>query len=255
MCNMTSALIGHTGFVGGTLASQFRFDDMYHTDTITQIAGKTYDLLVVAAAPGAKWIANQNPEADLASISALVSNLKTVEASEVIVVSTIDVYPIPIAVTEDDEIDISKQHPYGEHRLWLERELEHHFETVRVCRLPALFGPGLKKNFIFDLIHQRMLQYTHPKSQFQFYDLSQLWHDIEWMRQKKLSLINLVTEPIVAEVVAQEALGIRLDIGETATLARYDVWTKHASNGHYIATADEVLEKVVTFIRKSRAQL
>ena len=52
---MQSALLGHTGFVGGTLLRQHRFDDLYNSSNIEQLAGKSYDLVACAAAPGVKW--------------------------------------------------------------------------------------------------------------------------------------------------------------------------------------------------------
>jgi hypothetical protein len=68
---MKSALVGHTGFVGGTLLRQRSFDDLYNSRNVEALAGKTYDLVACAAAPGVKWKANQEPEQDLASIRRL----------------------------------------------------------------------------------------------------------------------------------------------------------------------------------------
>ena len=42
-------------------------------------------------------------------------------------------------------------HPYGRNRLELEDLVRKEFDTL-VVRLPALFGKGLKKNFIYDAI-------------------------------------------------------------------------------------------------------
>jgi hypothetical protein len=56
---MTSALIGHTGFVGGHLSRQVAFDDLYNSKNIEHIAGKSYRLVVCCGASAVKWVANQ----------------------------------------------------------------------------------------------------------------------------------------------------------------------------------------------------
>jgi hypothetical protein len=60
---MSSALIGHTGFVGGNLRRQGSYDELYNSKNIESIAERSFDLVVSAGAPAAKWIANREPEA------------------------------------------------------------------------------------------------------------------------------------------------------------------------------------------------
>ena len=56
---MKTALIGCTGFVGSTLRRSTSFDDGFHSTDINRIDGNSYDLIVSAAAPAKKWLANQ----------------------------------------------------------------------------------------------------------------------------------------------------------------------------------------------------
>ena len=86
---MTSALIGHTGFVGSNLYDQAPFDDVYNTQNIETIAGKSYDLLVSAGGPAVRWQANQEPEEDRASLRRLMDNLSQVQAKKLVLISTI----------------------------------------------------------------------------------------------------------------------------------------------------------------------
>ena len=43
-----SALIGHTGFVGGNIAANAQFTDCYNSKNIAEIRGKSYDMIVCA---------------------------------------------------------------------------------------------------------------------------------------------------------------------------------------------------------------
>lgn len=254
---MRTALIGYTGFVGSTLARQFSFTDLYNSKNSAEIAGKTYDLIACAAAPGVKWKANQDPASDKASIDLLIAQLKQVTATECILISTVDVYPVITDVDEKTQIDETLLQPYGLHRLQLEQALKEIFPKVTIIRLPALFGEGLKKNFIFDLLHQHMLEFTHPESSFQFYNLANLWSDIQKLREKNITLMNFVTQPLQAKTIAQAALNLTLAPSSTSKPVHYDLHTKYAEvfdkKGRYLAQATDVLPQLIQFIQEHRS--
>lgn len=192
------ALIGYTGFVGGQLARQHKFNFLFNSKNISDIENKEFDLVVCAGAPGAKWLANNNPEQDRKSIDKLIRSLLTISSKFFVLISTVDVYPTPLLVDETMEIDAKSQQPYGEHRLQLEEFIKSKFKKHLIVRLPALFGKGLKKNFIFDLIHNQLLSAVHPESSFQFYNIENLWNDIKLLRGKKIQLCNIVSIPLKA---------------------------------------------------------
>src|SRR5688572_27445089 len=207
---MRSALIGHTGFVGGNLLSQSRFDDLYNSTNIETIAGRQYDLVVCAGAPAEKWKANADPEGDRERLRRLSVPLSAARIDELILISTVDVYPVPRDATEDTPIDPAAGGAYGRNRLELERECTATFPT-RVVRLPGLFGRGLKKNIIFDLLHDNRVDQIHADSVFQFYSLDRLWEDVETARRNDLRLVNFMTEPVSVREVAREGFGMAFD--------------------------------------------
>lgn len=150
---MTSALIGYTGFVGSNLDRQMRFTARYNSANISEIRGKTYDLVVCAGIRAEKWLANKSPERDWARIRDLLENIKKVNAGRFIHVSTIDVYENSGEGDENTPINPDHCQPYGRHRYRAEILLRELFKDLIILRLPALFGPGLKKNFVFDLLN------------------------------------------------------------------------------------------------------
>lgn len=151
---MTAALIGHTGFVGGNLARQTEFDACYASRTIQDIRGRFFDLLVICAVPAAMWLANNQPEQDRANIASLFDHLRTTRARRAVLISTIAVYADPASrPNEASDQGYERRKAYGLHRREFEEMLASHFPSLLSLRLPALFGPGLSKNFLFDLIN------------------------------------------------------------------------------------------------------
>lgn len=253
---MSSALVGATGFVGGNLLRQATFDDTFRSTDIESIMGKSYDVLVCAGVRAEKWLANKEPENDRAGIARLESCLAHVRAEHVVLISTVDVYPTPIDVDEDSPIDPALASAYGRHRYQLELWMQERFETT-VLRLPGLFGQGIKKNVIYDLLHGNAVDAICPDSVFQFYNLDRIWADVMAARAADLRLVNLATEPVSVRDVARVGFDIDFQNPNATNAVRYDMRTKHdgaygGQNG-YIESAEEVLAGIRAFVATLRA--
>lgn len=148
-----TGLIGHSGFVGGALLRQARFDACYNSATIAAIKGQRFGTLVCAAAPGSMLEANRAPERDAVQIEGLIANLATVCAERFVLISSIAVLA-DFAGGDDEGTQAFQQSlAYGRNRRALEAFVEEHFPRSLIIRLPALFGRGLRKNFLFDLMN------------------------------------------------------------------------------------------------------
>ncbi|QDH33577.1 hypothetical protein [Porphyrobacter sp. YT40] len=148
-----AGLIGHTGFVGGALLRQTRFDACFNSANIAAIDGQSFGTLVCAAAPGSMIEANRAPERDAAQIEALIARLAQVRAERFVLVSSIAVLA-DFAGGDDESTGAFQQDlAYGRHRRTLEAFVEERFPGSLIVRLPALFGRGLRKNFLFDLMN------------------------------------------------------------------------------------------------------
>lgn len=243
---MKTCLIGHTGFVGGNLLRQHHFTDCYNSRNIAEIAGRDYDLIVCAGVQAKKWWANQNPAEDWAGIAALLKHLDTVTARQFVVISSVDVYPKTHDVDEGFDCHEAENHPYGKHRLRFEDEIQKRFAEVFICRLSGLFGQGLKKNIIYDLIHDNCLEMINPKSSFQWYDLGNLWADIERGIAQNIRLMNLVNEPL--ESAAIVSLFPEKEVGsKPSPEGHYDIKTRHSQAG-YLKDKASVLKEIEQFI-------
>src|SRR5205823_4842665 len=143
---------GHTGFVGSTLGRQHAFEACFNSTNIDDIRGRRFDLVVCAGVRAEKWKANIDPTGDAAGIARLQGALDEVAAARFVLISTVDVFARPTGVDEDSPVDTSTVHAYGRHRRALEEYAAGRFDAT-VVRLPGLYGRGLKKNIIYDLLH------------------------------------------------------------------------------------------------------
>ena len=252
-----SALIGYTGLVGGTLHRTTSFDALYNSTNIEEIAGRTFDTIVCAGAPAEKWKANQNPEQDRQTIGRLTAALSQARAARVILISTTDVYPSPIGVDEETNLDDAHGAPYGQHRLELERFVTARFDTL-VIRLPSLFGRGLKKNIVYDLIHDNQVDRVHADGVFQFYGLHNLSRDLRIALDAGLKLVNFATEPVSVREVARHAFDREFDNRPPGTPLRYDMRSRHAplfgGREFYLYDRQTVLAELRDFVRDQVAE-
>jgi dTDP-4-dehydrorhamnose reductase len=224
---MPDALIGGTGFVGSTLLMQRPFDQVFRSTNIGEINGKIFDLVVCAAAPAQKWIANREPEADRLKIERLISHLETVRCRKFVLVSTVDVFRDPVLVDEDTLVEEDGLHAYGLHRRLLEKFVEARFPDSLVVRLPGLVGPGLRKNVIFDMLNNN-LHAIESRSAFQFFPMVNLWYDIRSALEAGPKLVHLTAEPIRVSELSQACFGKRFEQTLSNPPAAYDMQTKFA---------------------------
>lgn len=217
-----NALIGHTGFVGGHILRKREFASLYNSRNIEDIRGRIFDTVICAGVTAEKWRANRDPAADLAAIDRLWMSLREAKAGKLILVSTIDVYPVPRGVDETSAIDSGDAQPYGRHRHELETRASDHFDCL-VIRLPGLFGRGLKKNALFDLLHSNEIEKIDSRGVFQFYDVERLSGDMDTALRNDLSLLNVTTEPVSIEEVSTDCFGLTFVNHVVEQPAVYDV--------------------------------
>jgi len=248
---MSHALVGHSGFVGTTLLKQKRFDSLYRSTNIDEIRGQSFDLVVCAAAPAQKWVANLNPEMDLQIIEGLIDHLKTIQCNRFVLISTVDVFRHPVKVNEDSQVDESGLHPYGLHRRMLEKFVENHFPGRLIARLPGLVGPGLRKNVIFDFLNNNDLQKVDSRNVFQFYPMVNLWWDIQTALLSGLSLVHLTAAPVSVMEVAENGFGRSFVQPLENPPVLYDMQSNHAalfgSGGSYQYSKRETIQAVRSY--------
>ncbi len=209
-------LVGHTGFVGSHLDAPGRFTD--RANSKNPLAPGHYDLIVCAAPYAEKWRANERPDVDAAQIEALKEMLSHCTTDEFVLVGTVDALRIEAGM-------------YGKQRLWFENWLRDRYENLRIVRLPALFGKGMKKNVLYDLLDASNPVVCNFDSTYQWYPIERLWDDITVTRNADLRFRNLVTSPIkmgwIIENYFPNSTPLMCDCTGCERITKYDVKDEH----------------------------
>lgn len=112
----------------------------------------------------------------------------------------------------------------------------------------------LKSNFLS--IGFSALNFTDSRGIFQFYNLKNLWKDIEIATANNIKKLNLATEPIGVNEIYREIFHKEF-INETGALfPHYDLQTIYAKyfgkNKDYIENKEIVLREIVEFLKQSK---
>lgn len=309
--SIIDVLVGSTGFVGGNLLFGHGFNLALHSTNVEEAFHEQVELLVYAGVPSAMFLANNDPDADLEVMKVARDNIQNINADKTVLISTIAVYADSRGKSEDEEPDFDGLAPYGSNRLQLEKWVRQDFPNTLIIRLPALYGIGLKKNFIFDMSHiapsllssekymelsdssdliassyfdegngfWRMrdnanqaavndfflksdfnaLSFTDSRSRFQFYDLKNLWRDIDIALNNNLDVLNIATPPVLAADVYERIRGNKWDNQLAKPPFDYDMRTKHSRlwgrEDGYVKSEQEELSSLASFVKEQDARV
>lgn len=204
-------VVGATGFVGSNLVGQLRRAGMPPAAAISSSewhevrSMPRFGTAIVAAPHARKWWAAIHPEDDRRICEALADELLAVDSKRLVLLSTIDATGLTSGFDEDSARD-EPANPYGMNRLWLERRLQSARAGVSVVRLPGLFGDGLKKNVLFDMLNGREISGVHPDDQYQWYSVDWLLRDIALVLGIGANRVFLTCEPIAVREVVLECM-------------------------------------------------
>lgn len=138
------ALIGSTGSIGQEIYNQLSKKDSVHVDTfnrknIEDLLNSEYDIVICTAPSSGKLKTNLGLDNSDKDIEKLCKVIKKVKTERFILISS------QSAINEEDK-------PYGKvQKRVLESVLLHHKDHT-VYMVDTLYGPGLNKGFISDII-------------------------------------------------------------------------------------------------------
>lgn len=177
-------LIGHTGFIGSILKSNLKNYKLFNSKNINSIRKKNFKEIICVGLPASKWKANKNPNKDTVNLNYLMRNLVSIKSDLFILISTIDVH--------------NDRETYGKNRKKLEIFIKKKFSDYLIIRLPAVFGKGIKKNILYDLLNNNQISKINKDDKYQWFDLSFLYKEIQKLKKKKTfnKIVELYSPPI-----------------------------------------------------------
>ncbi len=155
---MKVGIVGAKGFVGSALCRNAHKNNeviQINKNNYEEEKSKTYDILINSAMPSTKYWASTNPFDDFKKTVELTADLTyNWKYEKIIQISTISVEKLdtPYAINKKAAEDILN------------------FKNSLIVRLGTLYGIGLKKGPLFDLLNKNKV-YTDKKSQFDFIDV------------------------------------------------------------------------------------
>lgn len=220
--------------------------------------------MVVSAANRAdSFRINQNPDEDLRAVDLLVDQLSQTRIDKLVLISTVCVYPGGTSPDETTPLTAKGLTPYGQNRLHQERRFGEMFETM-IVRLPQLYGDNMKKGVIYDLVNRYRIEQIDPEGVFQYYDVRQLWQDIEIALNHGLASFNASNPALTSVSVAQDVFGIDISDNPNRSGDAYgrmytrDMRTRHASlfggEHGYLLSVDSELRGIRSFAETVRSR-
>ena len=244
-----NALIGWTGFIGLELLAHLEDCDLYNSSNISSLASKSYDCIYFAGLPAEKWKINQAPEDDKTNLKNILRVLDTVTTSRFILISTVDVLDATVPQAEDGIVWAT--HPYGVHRRQMEEYVAGRYADHLILRLPGLFGKGLKKNVLYDLIHDNQVEQISLGSTFQWYGIGALYGDIQRCVAKGVRCVHLVSPPIETAAIVRRCFPDSVDRCKGTRAVSYHL--KHGDD--YWTTEEAVMAEIEAWVFAEKTQL
>lgn len=248
-------LVGDTGLIGTTLKEKIQFDFTYNSKNISTFNDYEYKnaTLYLSCLPATKWLVNKNIKSDIENINKIVEVLSQQKFDRVILFSTIDVYTDNPLHSDENTPTQFKSLSYGTNRYLFELLIKEFVETndLKIFRLPALFSKKIKKNVLYDLIHDNNVHQINLNSAFQWYNLENLTNDIDHYIEnfEHETLFNLFTEPLdTTEIVSLFPHYTNMNYS-TPTKFEYNFKTVHHNSG-YIKTKEEVLNEIKELVNE-----
>ena len=77
------------------------------------------------------------------------------------------------------------------------------YNSIKVLRLPGVYGPYLKKNILFDIKNSNNLDQININSYYQWYNINLIALDIEAANYDDRTIFNLFPEPVSTREIVE----------------------------------------------------
>lgn len=222
-------VIGGEGFVGSAFDRAFRRAGAAELITVTrsnyrQLSGHNSDIVVECACNSKKFLAAENPLLDFdLSVSHRLRTLIDFPATLQVHISSVDVYAnleSPERTLEDGGPVGGAVSTYGFHKRLAEDVVRHYAPEWLIFRLAGMVGAGLRKNPVFDILHDRPI-FIHPESQYQYMNTDDVAESAIWFIANgyRREIINVCGDGLISPRAIAAMAGKPLRVSEEAQVS------------------------------------
>lgn len=246
-------LVGSTGLIGKTLSDKTTFELTFNSsniDTFADVVPNGCDLYL-SCLPATMWMVNKDVVADVDNLLKIIKNISGKKYKNIYVFSTIEVYCDSPSGVDESYLPGFNKVIYGSNRymfeLLVKQTLE--YESIKIFRLPALFGNHLKKNIFYDLLNSNQVEKINTSSVYQWYNLDNLWQDVLKCATINEELFNLFSEPVATKDLVSDVFDLELenDLGPKFQ----DFRTKHSVDGYW-SSKEDILNQMKAYLDANR---
>jgi hypothetical protein len=246
-------LIGSTGLIGTTLKQNLTFDFEYNSKSIHEYNPPNGCDLYLSCLPSTKWLVNQKTKDDVENIVDIIKVISQFNYKNIYLISTIDIYGDSPKEVDEDYEPTFKSFSYGSNRYLFEKMVLQHlkYDTIKIFRLPALFSNDIKKNILYDLLHNNNVSMINKNTIFQWYNLNNLNDDIEFFTKEYPNdkIFNLFTEPLGSEEIIDLFPHHKEKTNDSYSNIIYNYKTKYTPTG-YLKSKDVVINEIKKLINE-----
>ncbi len=261
---MNIGILGGGGFVGSGITRALT--GAGHACTVItrasyqEMRGRRFDAVINANGNSKKYLAAQSPKEDFeASVTSVQHSLLDFGYTLYIYCSSVDVYADhahPSANGETAAINPSALSYYGLHKYLAEQLVRRYASRWLILRFGGFVGEGLRKNAIFDLLHDVPLR-VHPDSRYQYLPTESAGTVIDTLLRKEIGneLFNVCGEGVISLREIADALPhIKLIVPPGAPPTEtYDISIdKIRKHAEIPGTKDSVMEFIRSFRTAAR---
>jgi nucleoside-diphosphate-sugar epimerase len=249
-------IIGGHGFVGSAITRYCQVKGITHQaidiDNYRDFIGQECDILINANGNSKKYLALEQPLFEFdASVRSVRATLQDFKAAQYVYLSSCDVYPdcsSPSLTQEKLKINVAQQSSYGFHKHLAELCVQHAAKNWLILRMGGFVGTGLKKNPIYDILHEKTL-YVDPLSEFQYLDVDENARIIFQLLDKRIEnqIYNICGRGVISLERVMRMVNKRVDVNPQSPRVRYEVSVEKLEK---IISIPNTLETVDTFLAK-----
>jgi hypothetical protein len=242
-------LVGNTGLIGKTLKDSMQFDLEFNSSNMVYFNSSVEDGsdLYLCCLPAAMWQVNKNLPEDINNLTNIIKSLQGKKYRNIILFSSIEIYNQSPHGSDESTTPTFSKAIYGSNRYLFEMLVKGclEFDSLKILRLPALFGKHLKKNIFFDLMNDNEVDRINTESSYQWYNLGNLTDDIKKSYEYDTEELNLFGEPISTGEIVNDIF--HMNINNDMGYKGQNFKTKFTASGYW-STKKETLDQMGKFL-------